>query len=270
MPIQGFGRTSQPATQYDRRDQGADMGWSAGGGGGVPSSQPMDRNWDYGPGENPRAGFSARQSPMEAGVRTGVRNMVPGASFAVDRPEAGSGMDTWWKKLAGGIPWLGAAAIQPYFAGSRAAEARGRNEYLYPEPESLFSRGMGTASAAARFVPGGQAGDIFKNVVTGVQAGRGISDFFNFSPEQAISGAAGYGLGQLGRSAFGPPGSRDGQGGMVPGGSSYRPNYQPSDAQDLWNMRGEGGGGGEGYTTQNWAAPQPFSIPSSWQSEERG
>jgi hypothetical protein len=218
------------------------------GGGGWPG------RFDYGPGENPRAGFSARQSPMEAGMRTGFRNMIPGVSMGVDRPEAGSGMNTWLKKLLGGIPYLGAAMFQPFFAGQRAAEARGQNEFLYPEPESLFNRGMTTAGAGLRFAPGGQGVDLARNIYSGVQGARGIADFMGFNIPNFASGVGGM----MGRSIF----DRMSQGGPPSTPSQYPFFGESPTAGGEWGR--EGGGVGEGFTTQNWAQPM---VPSSFDYE---
>lgn len=225
--------------------QGAPVG---GGFGGFPG------RFNYGPGENPLPGFSARQSPMEAGMRTGFRNMVPGVSLGLDQPEAGSGQNTWWKKLLAGMPMAGRALFGPLFAGMRAAEARDQNEYLYPQPESILNRGMTTIGAGLQYAPGGQGIDLAKNIFSGIQAGRGIADFFGFNPGQAMAGAAGFGARQLGQ-AMGP---------FTP--SSY-PFFgqSPTAGGEWWNPREEQGGVGAGYSTQNWSDSQ---IPSSFY--ERG
>lgn len=203
----------------------------------------------YGPGENPTPGFSARQSPMEAGARTATRNLIPGASLFMDRPEAGHGMDTWWKKGLGGIPFAGPGLFQPIFAGNRASEALQKNDFLYPEQESPFGRAMTTASAAARLTPAGHGADIFKNIVTGVQGARGVADFMNFNPMNIASGVGGL-AGRVGYERFFGGGSQPGEG--VPS-SSPNSNWSPG--------LSERAGTTPWWQPQSWQSP--FSGPRS-------
>ena len=210
------------------------------GGGYAP---PPSQNWDYGPGENPLPGFSARQGGFEAGARTFGRNFVPGVSLGVDRPEAGSGMDTWWKKLLGGLPYVGPGVMQPLFAGNRASEALSRNEYLYPAKESMFNRGMTTMGAGLRFAPGGGATDILKNGFSGVQGARGIADFMGFNVPNVASGLGGLGAGAA---------------------WNQRPNWMGGGVP---TYGGGDMGGGCAPSDNNFASSM---IPSSFYQDERG
>lgn len=264
MPLdrQYIDRNPTPYNQFPGQQQYLGGGQFAGQGNDPANFGGVPRSFNYGPGEDPRPGFSARQSPMEAGMRTGFRNMVPGASLFMDQPEAGSGQDAWWKKLLAGFPTLGRALFAPLFAGNRAAQAMGRNEFLSPEPESMFNRGMTTVGAGLQYAPGGQGMDLAKNIFTGVQAGRGIADFFGFNPGQALAGAGGYAGGQIGRSIFGS--GQEQQGPYVP--SSFPFFGQSPFAGGEWRNRGEGAQDAAPTWAQqpNWASSQ---IPSSFDYE---
>lgn len=243
--------------QYPGQPQYLGGGQFAGGGGTVPSTGGGPGTYAMSRSAFPPGTFGTpeyREGALEAGGRGLYRNL-PVAGPLIHAAEGGW-EQPWWQTV------LKTLASIPRSALGMGAGFLGGTVF------DMIKAGMGKGMQHP-----GVAG-------TGVQpdyrmAGHPPGMDTGGMPSMALPATASYGGGSPGGGQF-AAGRTESAGSQLGGGSG--PSFgvptmfgeQPTWTGQSWMGRGREGGGGEGYSTQNWAAPQPFSIPSSWQSEERG
>ena len=200
------------------------------------------------------------QSPGRAAGQSVLRSL-PTGPFWADKPQAGYAEGAGWQAGAG-MPYGIGDMIRAIGAYQKNQYMRGQGVEAMPvgQPESMGSRIWGGLGSLLKFTPGGAVTSPLKmgyNVAEGL---RGGSEFISQNFPQFGAAAGGSIFGRQPWMDVGRPPSPG-----MPASASYG-----GPTTDLWNQRGEGGGGGDGYSTQNWAAPEP-RIPSSWyDSGERG
>ena len=131
------------------------------------------------------------QGGGEAFARSLGRSLVPGAAWAVDRPQAGYPTDTA-NKLGGSLPY-GLGALWTAIASGRRAEALQGIPMLpeqLPGGESWMDRGLAGLDPLVSHLPIGSAAKM------GYSAGRGLMGapgVFGTSWEQTLAGMTGAG-----------------------------------------------------------------------------